>query len=103
MGEGGALCGVVFSCATPPSPRSSEHTSSPSKTTTSSNKTKQPITKPNNKPNENKTNKGHEDHIGALPWVIPALDPSVPIYGGGFVLQLVARRLQEFNLYEPSR
>jgi hypothetical protein len=46
---------------------------------------------------------GHEDHIGALPWVIPALDPSVPVYGGGFVLQLVARRLQEFNLYNPER
>ena len=47
--------------------------------------------------------KGHEDHIGALPWVVPALDPQVPIYGGGFVLQLVARRLQEFNLYDPNR
>ncbi|KIZ01083.1 hypothetical protein MNEG_6877 [Monoraphidium neglectum] len=46
---------------------------------------------------------GHEDHIGALPWVIPALDPSVPVYAGGFVLQLVARRLQEFNLYDPAR
>lgn len=47
--------------------------------------------------------KGHEDHIGALPWVIPALDPTVPVYAGGFVLQLVARRLQEFNLYDPAR
>lgn len=25
---------------------------------------------------------GHEDHIGALPWVVPALDPSTPIYAG---------------------
>jgi mRNA degradation ribonuclease J1/J2 len=46
---------------------------------------------------------GHEDHIGALPWVLPALDPSTPIYAGSFVLQLVARRLQEYNLYDPTR
>jgi mRNA degradation ribonuclease J1/J2 len=46
---------------------------------------------------------GHEDHIGAMPWVVPALDPATPIYAGAFVLQLVTRRLQEYNLYEPSR
>jgi metal-dependent hydrolase (beta-lactamase superfamily II) len=46
---------------------------------------------------------GHEDHIGALPWVIPALDPSTPVYAGSFVMQLVARRLQEYNLYNPER
>lgn len=37
---------------------------------------------------------GHEDHIGALPWVIPALDPATPIYAGGFPMQLIKRRLQ---------
>ncbi|WIA08050.1 hypothetical protein OEZ85_007517 [Tetradesmus obliquus] len=46
---------------------------------------------------------GHEDHIGALPWVIPALDPATPVYAGSFVMQLVARRLQEYNLYNPDR
>lgn len=46
---------------------------------------------------------GHEDHIGALPWVLPALDPSTPVYAGSFVMQLVARRMQEFNLYTPER
>jgi Metallo-beta-lactamase superfamily len=46
---------------------------------------------------------GHEDHIGALPWVIPALDPATPVYAGSFVMQLVARRLQEYNLYDASR
>lgn len=40
---------------------------------------------------------------GALPWVIPALDPKTPIYAGGFVMQLVCRRLQEYNLYNPDR
>lgn len=46
---------------------------------------------------------GHEDHIGALPWVVPALDPATPIYAGSFVHQLVQRRLQEYNLYDPQR
>ena len=42
---------------------------------------------------------GHEDHIGALPWVIPALAPSTPVYGGLFTMQLVERRMREFNLW----
>lgn len=42
---------------------------------------------------------GHEDHIGALPWVIPALDPSTPIYAGLFTMQLIQRRMKEFNLW----
>ena len=46
---------------------------------------------------------GHEDHIGALPWVVPALDPGTPIYAGGMSMQLIKRRLMEFNLWDPSR
>ena len=42
---------------------------------------------------------GHEDHIGALPWVIPALDPSTPVYGGMFTMQLIERKMKEFNLW----
>lgn len=42
-------------------------------------------------------------YAGALPWVIPALDPKTPVYAGSFVMQLVARRLQEYNLYNPER
>jgi mRNA degradation ribonuclease J1/J2 len=42
---------------------------------------------------------GHEDHIGALPWVIPALDPSTPVYAGLFTMQLIQRRMKEFNLW----
>ncbi len=39
---------------------------------------------------------GHEDHIGALPWLMPYVD--VPIYGSRFTLQLVLNKLTEFNL-----
>eukprot|EP00884_Botryococcus_braunii_P003552 jgi/Botrbrau1/13198/Bobra.0351s0011.1 len=46
---------------------------------------------------------GHEDHIGALPWVVPALDPNTPIYAGGFAMQLMKRRMQEFNMYDERR
>lgn len=37
---------------------------------------------------------GHEDHIGALPWVIPSLDPSTPIYAAGFPSRLIENRLK---------
>ncbi|EYU23118.1 hypothetical protein MIMGU_mgv1a0011952mg, partial [Erythranthe guttata] len=30
---------------------------------------------------------GHEDHIGALPWVIPALDPHTPIFASSFTME----------------
>eukprot|EP00850_Spirogloea_muscicola_P012211 SM000078S22070 [mRNA] locus=s78:195221:200717:- [translate_table: standard] len=46
---------------------------------------------------------GHEDHIGAIPWVLPALDPKTPIYATGFTLQLIKRRLKEFNLPMADR
>jgi len=42
---------------------------------------------------------GHEDHIGALPWVLPALDPGTPVFAGPFAMQLVKRRLMEYNLW----
>ncbi|MCA1743217.1 MAG: ribonuclease J [Desulfovibrionales bacterium] len=41
---------------------------------------------------------GHEDHIGALPWLLPYVD--VPVYGSRFTLQLVANKLTEFNLVD---
>lgn len=46
---------------------------------------------------------GHEDHIGALPWVIPALDPKTPIYATGFTMQLIKRRLKEYNIPAEGR
>ncbi|GAB7082028.1 ribonuclease J [Megalodesulfovibrio paquesii] len=39
---------------------------------------------------------GHEDHIGALPWLMSHLD--APIYGSGFTLGLVRNKLREHNL-----
>jgi len=46
---------------------------------------------------------GHEDHIGALPWVIPALDPSTPVYAGLFTMQLIRRRMMEYSLWNDER
>ena len=41
---------------------------------------------------------GHEDHIGALPWLVPHL--SVPIYGSSFTLSLVEHKLRERGLLD---
>lgn len=40
---------------------------------------------------------GHEDHIGALSWLVPYLS-QVPLYGSEFTLRLALKRLQERNL-----
>ncbi len=45
---------------------------------------------------------GHEDHIGAIPFVLPALD-FVPIYGTRFTLGLVGAKLDEHGLQEQCR
>ncbi len=41
---------------------------------------------------------GHEDHIGALPWLVPHLN--VPIYGSPFTLTLVEHKLRERGLLD---
>ncbi|KAK4743653.1 hypothetical protein SAY87_009965 [Trapa incisa] len=46
---------------------------------------------------------GHEDHIGALPWVIPALDSHTPIYASSFTTELIKKRLKENGIFVPSR
>ncbi|KAG8638686.1 hypothetical protein MANES_14G052700v8 [Manihot esculenta] len=46
---------------------------------------------------------GHEDHIGALPWVIPALDSRTPIYASSFTMELIKKRLKENGIFVYSR
>jgi ribonuclease J len=41
---------------------------------------------------------GHEDHIGALPWLVPHLN--TPIYGSAFTLALVEHKLRERGLLD---
>lgn len=40
---------------------------------------------------------GHEDHIGALPWILPELK-GTKIYGSRFTLALVEQKLAEYDL-----
>jgi ribonuclease J len=45
---------------------------------------------------------GHEDHIGALPFILPALN-HVPIYGTRFTLGLVSAKLDEHGLLKQTQ
>jgi ribonuclease J len=44
---------------------------------------------------------GHEDHIGALPFLLSQF--TVPVYGTPFTLALVSRRLEENDLLEGAK
>lgn len=46
---------------------------------------------------------GHEDHIGALPYAIPCLDPATPIFASRFTTELIRTRLQEHELWQADR
>jgi ribonuclease J len=44
---------------------------------------------------------GHEDHIGALPFLLTELD--IPVYGTAFTLALVERRLEEHEMLDQVK
>src|SRR5437762_10662914 len=43
---------------------------------------------------------GHEDHIGALPFIIPYLN--VPMYGSAFTMALVKNKLEQHGIIEEA-
>jgi len=44
---------------------------------------------------------GHEDHIGALPFILPYLN--VPVYGSKFTMALVKNKLEQHGFIEEAR
>src|SRR5436190_8210775 len=44
---------------------------------------------------------GHEDHIGALPFVLPYLN--VPVYGSSFTMGLVKNKLEQHGLLDSAQ
>ena len=44
---------------------------------------------------------GHEDHIGALPYLLKAR-PDVPVYGSRLTLALVASKLEQHRVHNPD-
>jgi ribonuclease J len=45
---------------------------------------------------------GHEDHLGALPWILRELDPMTPVYGGPLTIAMARSKLDEHSLREVA-
>ncbi len=45
---------------------------------------------------------GHEDHVGALPWVLRELDQTPPVYGGPLTMAMARSKLDEHKLKDVS-
>ena len=45
---------------------------------------------------------GHEDHIGALPYLLQDLNPNGPIYSSKLTLGMIAGRLEEHRIKNPT-
>lgn len=45
---------------------------------------------------------GHEDHTGALPYLLADLNPNVPVYSSKLTLGLVAGKLEEHRIKNPN-
>src|SRR3954462_7447476 len=41
---------------------------------------------------------GHEDHLGALPWVLRELSPDIPVFGGPLTTAMARSKLDEHRL-----
>jgi len=44
---------------------------------------------------------GHEDHIGAVPYILPQLPPQIPVFASPFTAALTNEKLREFKMH-PS-
>ena len=45
---------------------------------------------------------GHEDHLGALPWVLRELGQDIPVYGGPLTMAMARSKLDEHKLKEAE-
>jgi ribonuclease J len=45
---------------------------------------------------------GHEDHLGALPWVLRELGSDIPVYGGPLTMAMARSKLDEHRLKETD-
>ena len=46
---------------------------------------------------------GHEDHVGAIPYLLRDFDREIPVYGPPYALQVLRERLAEVDVPHPPR